>query len=134
MNHFRFVGVDEENRIYFLDPEGDIPTPDNKDSLYRCAINEKELSCEEVITFPGYLKSMFVLPNGDVVYLESNDTCIRRASPGQKKSECIVDRHYGDETYNDISLKGVSPDGGWLAFKRYSGRTGNDLFVLRLED
>ncbi|MEW6620495.1 MAG: hypothetical protein AB1422_14360 [bacterium] len=100
------LAVDKANRIYF---DG-VEKGKKKIALYRCSIKNKNLSCEKVLEQVGNYK---VLPNGDIIITETKD-CIKYITLGQGDGKCIAEK--GDATL--IGIRGISPDGKWLAFVR----------------
>lgn len=137
--------VDTRNRIYFVlefitGLSDVVPAPDIDPTLHRCGIEDRELVCEEILErddIAGYV----ILPDGDIVFKELYDNCIRRASPGETDAGCMIGRRYDNEAYEDVFLIGISPDGRWLAIKRssYDSKPDDlyfnyraDLFLIEL--
>ncbi|MBI5599215.1 MAG: PD40 domain-containing protein [Deltaproteobacteria bacterium] len=114
--------VDKNGGIYFLVSEGPEPQPD-RFLMYRCALKDKELSCQVVLDRNSYIISYDILPAGDIIFTESGDNCIRRISPKYIKAECVAGGRYRAE----IFMIGISPDGKRLAYE-----TLNELFTIEL--
>ena len=117
--------VDEENKIYFLTQEkGFGPVSERgKWFLHRCIFKDKGLSCVTVLERNRYIISYEVLPDGDIIFSESGDNCIRLISPRHTDAECVITGRYVAE----VEIIGISPDGRWLAYE-----TLNKLFVIEL--
>jgi hypothetical protein len=139
------VKVGRDNRIYYLDRDAPL------DELYhlylqRCDIKEEGLDCERILKgFDDVMPSYDFLPDGDIIFYDLyQGECIRRATPGRDNARCVITPDLGGTVYDSISLTGISPDGRWLAFKRYNrGKrkiNGDgyhwklDLFVIELTD
>ena len=116
------LSVDKNGGIYFLVSEG--PEPQlGRFLMYRCKIEDKELSCQVVLNRNSYIISYDILPEGDIIFTESDDNCIRRISPKHIKAECVAGGRY----HAEIFMIGISPDGKWLAYE-----TLNELFAIEL--
>ncbi|MFQ5428073.1 MAG: hypothetical protein ACE5EZ_03735 [Thermodesulfobacteriota bacterium] len=117
------LSVDKNNGIYFLVSD-DVPRqPRTKHSLYRCKIDDKKLSCKEVFYRNRYIFSYDILSNGDIIFTESDDNCIRRISAKHRNAECVAGGRYNAE----VLIIGISPDRKWLAYE-----TLHELFVFEL--
>jgi len=139
--------VDRKKRIYLGTGE-DLPVfkriPMTKYHFFMCRITNGELVCEEAAALKEQEKKFAfieMLPDGDIIFHEDGDNCIRRLTPGQTHARCIADTRYGNETYEDISMLAVSPDGKQMAFRRGKTPTNPngrfytyqfDLFVKEL--
>ena len=121
------------SRPYLLDKElkfGAIPlkgfgpvSERGKWFLHRCIFKDKGLSCVTVLERNRYIISYEVLPDGDIIFSESGDNCIRLISPRHTDAECVITgRHVAE-----VEIIGISPDGRWLAYE-----TLNKLFVIEL--
>lgn len=116
--------VDRKKRIYLGTGE-DIPLSKRrtitKYHFFRCEIDNKELLCEhrgDVTEHKKGFSFIEMLPDGDIIFHEDDDACIRRLTPGQTHARCIADTRYGNETYEDIQMVAISPDGRQMAFRR----------------
>ncbi|MBI1911210.1 MAG: hypothetical protein HYS21_04350 [Deltaproteobacteria bacterium] len=86
----------------------------NRYYFYACDIKQSGLSCKEILEFDLRYTDIrdAVLPNGDIIYKESDDKCIRRFSQSKAKAECILDGPNIGRFY------GLSPDGSRIAYWR----------------
>ncbi|MBI5902119.1 MAG: hypothetical protein HZB84_01370 [Deltaproteobacteria bacterium] len=104
----------------------------NRYYFYTCDIKQGGLDCKEILEFDLKFTdiSYAVLPDGDIVYRESDDWCIRRFSQSRAKTECIVDGA-------DLGwFYGLSPDGSRIVYRR-SGKKENkgassDLYIMEI--
>lgn len=116
--------VDSEGRLYIRMGEDYLKTNYrawHKYHFVRCKIKDKELACEAIGEFDVrnyYISNSNLLANGDYVFKKDGDDCIRLLKPWHASAECIADTRYKNETYEDISLIGTSPDGKWMAIRR----------------
>jgi hypothetical protein len=131
--------VDTRNRIYyvleFITGLSDvIPAPDIDPTLHRCSVEGGELVCEEILERDDIARFV-ILSDGDIVFQELYDNCIRRVSPGETDAGCMIGRRYGNDVYEDVSLIGISPDGRWLAIKRssYDSKPDDRYFNYRAD-
>lgn len=98
--------------------------------FYTCDIKQSGLNCKEILEFDlRHTDIRFaVLPDGDMVYKESDDKCIRRFSQSRAKTECILDGSDMGGFY------GVSPDGRriayWRDLKKPDKSLGYGLYVM----
>jgi len=123
--NIQVLTVDKDNSIYFLSQEKGFG-PVNKRGgwiLHRCALKDKDISCEIVLERPHSIYSYDILPDGDIIFTESDDNCIRRISPKHTNAECVA----GGRRPGWIYLIGISPDGRRLAYKKF-----NDLYVVEI--
>lgn len=115
--------ADRKNRVYFLYVEFDIMTELERMFLHRCDLRNRELLCERIIKNHNVMPTYGFLPDGDIVFQDYDDAltnCILRITPGQKTARCEIYPQYGDSVYDRVSLRGVSPNGRWLVFDRYT--------------
>ena len=140
-NIFIELRLDADNSIYFLVSDGNL-SETGTSYIYRCALKDKDLACETILE-RGYRISTYFLHNGDIIFKDEHNKCIRRVSPGEADGECMLDLRYGEDVYGGIGLSGISPDGRRLLFKRSKkivtpeGRFlgyENDIFILELSD
>ena len=132
--------VGRDNRIYYLDRDAPL------DELYhirlhQCDIKDRKLKCKRILKgFDDVLSSYGFLPDGDIVFYDRyQGECIRRATPGQGNARCVITPEFGGVVYDSVSLKGISPDGRWLAFTRSNrerrkikaGHYGQDDYLWR---
>jgi hypothetical protein len=124
-NNIENLAVDGENRVYFLIKErGYVPIEvKGKWFMYRCVLKDKDLSCEMVLERNRYIISYKILPDGYIVFSESDDNCLRLISPRHTDSECVA----GDRRPGEIYLIGISPDGRQVAYETF-----NDLYVVEI--
>jgi len=117
--------VDEKNKIYFLTQEKGFGAISERGGwlLHRCALKDKDISCEIVLERPHSIYSYDILPDGDIIFTESDDNCIRRISPKHTDAECVA----GGRRPGEIYLIGISPDGRRLAYETF-----NDLYVVEI--
>jgi hypothetical protein len=118
------AAVDEDNVLHFVTME-DYPVGDSPRKVYnffRCKIKYKDLVCslgdglkEEK---DEKIRSLELLPNGDVIFEREEDNCIRRVKHRKLVAECIAHTRDNDEVYIGIDLIEISPDGKWMAFRR----------------
>ncbi|MBI1912640.1 MAG: hypothetical protein HYS21_11645 [Deltaproteobacteria bacterium] len=110
-----------------------------------CEIKNKRLTCEAIGEFDAqnhYTSASNLLANGDFVFKEDGDNCIRLLKPEHADGGCIADTRFKNEIYEDIYLIGTSPDGKWMAFRRGKLPPSDkrfyayqyDLFVKELSD
>lgn len=102
--------IDRENRIYFTGLADPNQPSRSEFLLYRCKMQEKELSCERMVELDRMIYSkMAFLPDGDMVFFNHEKNCISRFSFKRKKAKCIID---------NASMTGISQDGRWLIYDR----------------
>ncbi|MBI5826186.1 MAG: hypothetical protein HZB22_00410 [Deltaproteobacteria bacterium] len=100
--------------------------------FYTCDIKQGGLDCKEILEFDLKFTdiSYAVLSDGDMVYRESDDWCIRRFSQSRAKTECIVDGADLGRFY------GLSPDGTRIVYQRYWKKNnkgiGYDLYMMEI--
>ncbi len=122
--YFRLLGVDKNNRIYFLINKMNYDTDIDRNYVFRCNIKGQAISCEAQGAFDAnrYISSPIVLPCGEIIfskYIEPNDCIWRlRFGVGENKARCIVNKRYGSDSYDNIRLKNISPDGKRIVFFR----------------
>ena len=132
--------VGRDNRIYYL--ERDAPLDELYHiRLHQCDINDRKLECKRILKgFDDVLPSYGFLPDGDIVFYDRyQGECIRRATPGQGNARCVITPEFGGVVYDSVSLRGISPDGRWLAFTRSNrerrkikaGHYGQDDYLWR---
>ncbi|MBI5560555.1 MAG: hypothetical protein HY883_04715 [Deltaproteobacteria bacterium] len=136
--------IDRKNNIYFVDERNveEEEWPLKKNSFYRCAVKDRELSCERILEEYDVAPFYGILPNGDIIFQDGgNDRCIRQFTTDSKDARCVIDAHYGDVVYDRIYIEGVSPDGRWLLFERHNvpenvaeGPWREDFFVIDLKN
>lgn len=116
--------VDMENRVYFLVSDMDVMTESVTNYLHRCEIKERELSCERIIKDYNVMPTYGVLSDGDIIFQDYDGygDCILRITPGRDVARCEITPRYGESVYGKVSLQGLSPDGRWLVFDRYTTR------------
>lgn len=140
-DHIFGLKVDGDKRIYFLVSDGNLPNPGTY-YIHRCELKDRELACEKILERDYYINP-YSLHNGDIIFKDEHNNCIRRVSPGEADGECILDLRYGEDVYSGISLHGISLDGRRLLFERSKkveppeGRFfgyRSDLFILELSD
>jgi len=136
------LSVDKNGGIYFLASDEAPKEIWSKHFLYRCKIEDNEFYCEIMHTFNEYVNAYVLLPDGDILYRDYDNTCIYRVTPHHRNRECVIGRFYANDLYDGMSLIGISPDGKWLAFERYKRiNTPDDIltyenafFVIELVD
>ena len=146
-----FEAVVEDNILYFIamDDIADGRSARKKYSLFRCRIEDRDLTCSSAGGFETEegrrisLESIEHQFNEDVILKYNEDNCIRRIRAGGSVAECIADTRFEDDEYEDIDMVGVSPDGRWLAIRRgkLPPKPGGrfyayqyDLFVKKLSE
>ncbi len=129
--------VDEKSKIYFLTTKEYTPEKPVRKKRYfhRCELKDKKLDCEMIFEADNRnnIISYFVLSEGDIVFQEELDNCIRRFSPYQTEAGCIVSGPDLTRFY------GVSPDGKRLAFERHTWEADKkynryDLYIMELNN
>lgn len=131
INH---LDVNGRNKIYFLESKdySEGKTGRSKHRIYSCDIKNSELNCQRILELDlKYTNIKYVaLTDGDIVYKESDDKCIRRFSQSHAKTECVVDGPDLGRFY------GLSPDGSWIVYERYGKEEKKsnryDLFILEI--
>ncbi|MBI1911212.1 MAG: hypothetical protein HYS21_04360 [Deltaproteobacteria bacterium] len=104
----------------------------NRYFFYACDIKRSGLNCKEILEFDlRYTDIRYaVLPDGDIVYKESDDKCIRRFSQSRAKAECISGGPNMGRFY------GLSPDGSRIVYERYEKKenkgTSYDLYIMEI--
>lgn len=103
-----------------------------RDYYYICDIKQSGLNCREILEFDLKFPHIrdAVLPNGDIIYKESEDKCIRRFSQSKVRTECILDGPDMGGFY------GISPDGTriayWRNLKKPDKGSGYGLYVMEI--
>ena len=104
----------------------------NRFYFYTCDIKQSGLNCKEILEFDLRHTDIThaVLPDGDIVYKESDDKCIRRFSQSRAKAECLLGGP------NLGGFHGLSPDGSRIAYKHNvreeNKGTSYDLYIMEI--
>ncbi len=146
--YLSLAAVDKNKVLHFVTMD-DSKVGDSPGKVYNffdCKIKYKDLVCslgdglkEEK---DEKIRSLKLLPNGDVIFEREEDNCIRRVKRRGTVAECVADTWYNDKVYIDIDLIGISPDSKWMAFRRSKLPPSGDgfyayqydLFVIKLEN
>jgi len=114
------IGIDKDDRFYFV-MEKPINLDESKYYIFSCEIDGEKLTCESKGSFHNTWSRFYfvgILPNGDFLLNNRDASCIWSYTPGDNRARCIVDKHYGSETYDKVYSGSITPDGKKILFLR----------------